>query len=188
MQIVAGHPEQSGHWAERWLELEGRARIVVARSRRVLWRSDAVSRVIDRSGPVALDGDRLAGADGAAHRALIDCLSAAASDGTASVTIAGGDARNYVVEAHALAAGPDAPIGLTIRDETPSGLSDLAAAAGLTHTEARVVAMLLNGLNPTEIAEDTGTSILTVRTHIKRVYSKLDIHSKEQLFARLNRY
>ena len=41
------------------------------------------------------------------------------------------------------------------------------------------------GLSRTEIATRLCITENTARAHIKRAYTKLDIHSKEELFARL---
>jgi DNA-binding CsgD family transcriptional regulator len=186
MQLIAENLEGSGSWAERWLEIENRARMVLARSLHLLWQSDAASRLLDDTGPLMRKGDQVVGSDRAAHSALVKCLDAAAAGGSAHALLEDGDGvRQFVVEARALAAGPDAPIGVTVREQEDPALPDISAVFGLTWSERQVVSLLIKGLNPTEIAESLNISVLTVRTHIKRVYSKLGIHTKEQLFAKL---
>jgi DNA-binding CsgD family transcriptional regulator len=56
---------------------------------------------------------------------------------------------------------------------------------GLTNTERKVISMLANGATATEIALTNGSSLLTVRTHIKRAYEKMQVNSREKMFARL---
>jgi DNA-binding CsgD family transcriptional regulator len=59
------------------------------------------------------------------------------------------------------------------------------AQYGLTKTERKVVAMLAQGSTASEISRANGGSLLTVRTHIKRIYAKMNVNSREKMFARL---
>lgn len=59
------------------------------------------------------------------------------------------------------------------------------AQYGLTKTERKVVAMLAQGSTAAEISRANGGSLLTVRTHIKRIYAKMNVNSREKMFARL---
>jgi DNA-binding CsgD family transcriptional regulator len=45
--------------------------------------------------------------------------------------------------------------------------------------------MLAGGATAGEIARINGSSLLTVRTHIKRAYEKMEVNSREKMFARL---
>lgn len=56
---------------------------------------------------------------------------------------------------------------------------------GLTQAEARVAHLLAQGLVPKQIAAHCGTSPETVRTQIKSVYRKLDVHSRTALLSRV---
>ena len=66
-------------------------------------------------------------------------------------------------------------------------LPDLVGLFDLTRAECQVISMLLNGQCVASIAEEQKISDLTVRTHLKRCYQKLDVRTKEQLFAKLLR-
>lgn len=59
------------------------------------------------------------------------------------------------------------------------------AQYGLTKTERKVVSMLAQGSTAAEISRANGGSLLTVRTHIKRIYAKMNVNSREKMFARL---
>ncbi len=48
----------------------------------------------------------------------------------------------------------------------------------LTETEARVLRYLPTNLSKREIADELYVSVHTVRTHIKHLYAKLDVHSR----------
>ena len=70
--------------------------------------------------------------------------------------------------------------GQTVQDLTAN-----LAQYGLTKTERKVVSMLAQGSTAAEISRANGGSLLTVRTHIKRIYAKMNVNSREKMFARL---
>jgi DNA-binding CsgD family transcriptional regulator len=77
-------------------------------------------------------------------------------------------------------------IALTIYPSDPEERyvwADFAPHFDLTRSEAVVVKRLVAGQPASTVAEELGLSIETVRTHIRRIYNKLGISSREQLFA-----
>lgn len=64
-----------------------------------------------------------------------------------------------------------------------SRLPDFTVLYGLTPAENKVINQMILGESINEIAIEWGKSPLTIRTHIKRIYSKMGINSKEQLFS-----
>ena len=78
-------------------------------------------------------------------------------------------------------------IGCTIMrsSQVVQDLTANLAQYGLTKTERKVVAMLAQGSTASEISRLNGGSLLTVRTHIKRIYAKMNVNSREKMFARL---
>jgi DNA-binding CsgD family transcriptional regulator len=69
---------------------------------------------------------------------------------------------------------------------TSEGLSDdqilaVAKERGLTARECEVFVMLARGRSAPYISEKLVLSEGTVKTHISRIYSKLDIHSRQEL-------
>lgn len=74
--------------------------------------------------------------------------------------------------------------------ETPKALyarnrerrcNELADAHGLTARERETLLLLAQGKRPKEISEIRTVSIATVRTHVQGVYSKLGVHSADEL-------
>ncbi len=70
-------------------------------------------------------------------------------------------------------------------DNLEARCQEVGRACGLTPREMEVVGLYCQGLSRTEIATRLCITENTARAHIKRAYTKLDIHSKEELFARL---
>lgn len=61
--------------------------------------------------------------------------------------------------------------------------ADVAQAAGLTPREKEVLAYLVRGKPAAEIASELVLSEATVRTHTKRIYTKLGVHSRAELLG-----
>jgi DNA-binding CsgD family transcriptional regulator len=55
----------------------------------------------------------------------------------------------------------------------------------LTKREKEVVVLLVSGGSTRQIAEQTGLTVATVHTYLKRIYSKLGVHSRVELVARM---
>lgn len=69
--------------------------------------------------------------------------------------------------------------GVTSADVPSCG--SLAERFGLTEREAEILELVAMGRSAQYIADDLTISYNTVRTHIKHVYEKLNIHSKQEL-------
>jgi len=55
----------------------------------------------------------------------------------------------------------------------------------LTKREKEVVSLLVSGCSTRSIAEQTKLTVATVHTYLKRIYSKLGVHSRVELVARM---
>jgi DNA-binding CsgD family transcriptional regulator len=55
----------------------------------------------------------------------------------------------------------------------------------LTKREKEVVSLLVCGASTRMIAESTKLTVATVHTYLKRIYSKLGVHSRVELVARM---
>ncbi|MFY7761129.1 helix-turn-helix transcriptional regulator [Aquidulcibacter sp.] len=90
-----------------------------------------------------------------------------------------------------LAADSEAPIGITIPLEhklSPEVGSDLKAIYGLSGAELRILADLVAGKTLSTSAMTSGTSIYTVRTHLRNIYQKLRVSNREAMFNLLAPY
>ncbi len=55
---------------------------------------------------------------------------------------------------------------------------DVALRDALTEREFGILKLVASGLSNQEIADELTLSRLTVETHVKRIYSKLAVHSR----------
>jgi LuxR family maltose regulon positive regulatory protein len=65
---------------------------------------------------------------------------------------------------------------------SPSGDASLVEA--LSERELEVLRLLTTHLSSTQIAEELYISANTVRSHIKNIYSKLNVHSRKEAVQR----
>ncbi|QHL90521.1 hypothetical protein GVO57_06285 [Sphingomonas changnyeongensis] len=88
--------------------------------------------------------------------------------------------------------GWEAPWGaLELRQPAPERMlatGPIIEIFGLTAAEARVAEALANGMTATDIALKLGKSLDTVRSHIKSLYTKIGVNSREALLSRLHTY
>ncbi|MBO3094864.1 helix-turn-helix transcriptional regulator [Cellulomonas dongxiuzhuiae] len=91
-----------------------------------------------------------------------------------------GDALHHLVGAVAprLATTPSARYRLTLataeRDDDPApARRDATAVADLSPRESQVMACVARGLRNTEIADELGVTVKTVKNHVNRIFGKL---------------
>ena len=65
------------------------------------------------------------------------------------------------------------------------GVQSRLERSPLTPREKQVVGMLVSGCSTRAIAGQVGLTVATIHTYLKRVYSKLGIHSRVELVARM---
>jgi DNA-binding CsgD family transcriptional regulator len=179
-------PQGAADWGGRWLDAHGMAVVVMSRDLAVLWSSRTVPETLSPDGPVVLRDGCLSGST-RAHQSQLSALLDRAAAGAATADLfdhAEAD-RRLIVSVRALD-GAMMRFGAAVRRERRDiALPDLTGAFGLTNAEQLIVRRLMQGWSATDVADDLGAALLTVRTHIKRAYAKLGVHSKEQLFAKL---
>ena len=64
-------------------------------------------------------------------------------------------------------------------------VEETLARAPLTPRERDVVSLLVSGSSTRDIAARTGLTVATVNTYLKRIFSKLGVHSRVELVARM---
>lgn len=79
------------------------------------------------------------------------------------------------------APAPATPAGRSEAATRHARCSQLARKHNLTAREAEVLELLVRGHSKTRIAETFLISENTVRGHVKHIYTKLDVHSKQEL-------
>lgn len=99
---------------------------------------------------------------------------------------------HYVILLQRLEPKGEAPaVAMTFHHSSSPGRyvwADIASIFGLTPAEASIVKKLMDGARADCIAEDLSISVDTVRTHIRRIYAKMNVQRREQLFSEVAPY
>jgi DNA-binding CsgD family transcriptional regulator len=170
-----------------WLEAEGGARLLVDEELKILWgNATARSWLADRQSLAEIQGCVCFGRYTPDIRKLVGRALLKPEGTCVPVPAIGG---HIIVCARLLGLdGHSNVFGLTLRRtdqveaETPMGIAE---AFGLTSAELRVLKSLSAGETAQETAGDLKVSVDTVRTHIRRVYQKVGVNSREALFTRV---
>jgi len=64
--------------------------------------------------------------------------------------------------------------------------ADFDKVFGLTRAETVVVKRIVSGKSADEIAEELSVALDTIRTHVRRIYVKLGVNNREQLFSKVS--
>ena len=89
-------------------------------------------------------------------------------------------------EPHLVSPGKEAPEGLkALAGEGAGRYAMLVSRFGLTAREAEVLALLADGADAASVASQLVVSHSTANTHIRHIYAKLGVHSRQELMARL---
>ncbi len=173
-----------------WFAEDAVARLVVARDLTVLAVNRKAESLMEATGAFLLRDDTVSGRD----RRLVSELTAlvARSERSRKLGVIGARGPySLLVETFALDDDADGPVAVSLRDlrsQPEIECADLEASFGVTPGEHHVVVQLLKGYSSRDIAADSGKSILTIRTHVKRAYGKIGVKTRGQLFARLLPY
>lgn len=87
----------------------------------------------------------------------------------------------------AMPTGGDGAVAVTEKDMRTLRLSELRRTYGLTPREIEVTSLLVQGAGIQQLVDELVISSGTARVHLRHIYAKLGVHSKEELIALYNR-
>lgn len=97
----------------------------------------------------------------------------------------------YIIQCERIVAGSDQSIGIkliTRTNELSGEYVDFNVHFKLTPRETSICIMLLSGFTVDQIVRDTTKSSDTVRFHIRNIYRKMGVSSREQFFWEMQRF
>jgi DNA-binding CsgD family transcriptional regulator len=165
------------------------AKLVLDENRRVIWASAGATLLASGQSCISVTNGLFGGRTRYSDLLLRDLCASAQDSGDPMVEMLvapeSSQAPQLFVRAERHPVSGERFILLTVRDlvRDLDGLPDLGRLYGLTRTEQQVTRLMIQGQSVTEIGSRLNKSVLTVRTHVKRVYNKLDVRTKEQLFS-----
>jgi DNA-binding CsgD family transcriptional regulator len=156
------------------------ATIVIEGSRRVVHANRAGREMLDRKEPLSIRNGVLMFPAGSQPAILSPGRAPAGPPVPETMTIRGGDGRDYVLAVLPLHGGRStshAPDRIAVFVHARASIAPIAPEIWadlfrLTGGELRVLNALVDGQTPTEIAENYGIARSTVKTHIDNLFAK----------------
>ncbi|GAA4770189.1 hypothetical protein GCM10023219_15870 [Stakelama sediminis] len=175
--------------ALNWLACEENARMLVSGALKIVWANPCALDLLDgRTGVEDREGF-LFFEQASVQRALLTF--ARGTDNPTATMVAQLDGGNLVLHARRLTVGDGQVVGLTMMHDNGGFVPRYVAldiVFGLTPAEHDVLQSIVVGKTVATIADEGGIAPGTVRSHIRQIYAKLDVSSREQLLFRLSPY
>jgi DNA-binding CsgD family transcriptional regulator len=171
-----------------WLDMDICARLIVGEKFDIRWRNRAAEQLLSQQIGLEARGDVLTAVDGSSQTKLRSLLQQACL-GPASICIDQAQHDGWLVlRCVRIESGVSPVFCLSMNragDASVWTFDHLDESFGLTPTEHRVLQDLLAGNEADALSTRHGVSIETTRTHIKSIYAKVGVNTREGLFARL---
>jgi DNA-binding CsgD family transcriptional regulator len=176
---------------EEWIENDTTDRLLVDRQGKIIWCRLSKGKY-DAQHPIHAQIGQLRVGNVLPADFLLPILNAGALSQGAQNRIAlieGTKSKcNLVARVVALGDAKQGPLGVTLLSFNGFGedqKEDLKRIWDLSDAETRVLAMTLRGMTIQEVATLSETSPETARTHMRHIYVKVGVSSREGLFAAL---
>ncbi|MFU8778284.1 MAG: helix-turn-helix transcriptional regulator [Roseovarius sp.] len=172
-----------------WLSASRHARIICDDQQRVLWGNANLRQVLKKDIGLKLEREQLILIDRKPQAALAHFIQSPQLDHTAIRLGTSEAVGNHIMQCRRLRVEPygDA-FGLRVLCDDSSHEADfigLEEYFGLTRQEAYTCRQILNGRTVQDIADKSDKAADTIRFHIRNIYQKLNVSSREALFAKL---
>lgn len=172
-----------------WLQRDGACRLIVDDMLRIVWASDAAREALAPCRDLEVRDGYLSVTNQALYPTLLGFVRSCSADMASLCLPADGGDAHILLRGHALhEAGSPPRVGVTFhrtgRDFTARYVG-LDRIFQLTQAEHRVLRLLLDGSTADEAARMLNVSIETTRSHIRHIYAKMNVTSREGLFSRV---
>lgn len=189
---LAPRVEPTAALLQAWAERESMPRAVVDQHLRLVWANIAAYRELEQKRDLALRDGHLAATHALEQHALLDFIQGTGSALTSfCFACEDGDGHMLFRAVEVQREGATRYFGLSFF-RSGSGFTvryaDLDKVFQLTQSEHRVLLQLLEGLTADQIATKLKVSIETTRSHIRQIYLKLNVTSREGMFSRVLPY
>ena len=188
MQAVSA-PTEKAIYQEAWRVSHRLPEFIADRGGRLIWCNAAFLRVVTEGDVVRLQQQMLTFPDRSTHAGFLAFIRDLGAHPAAWLM------RPPTEDAYLLfrctlvepAGRPDG-IACTIydsRDRAPPVWGDFPGLFGLTPSEGQISRLLMEGVTLVQAAVHLGITAETAKTHLRRIYAKLGVGSREEFYARL---
>jgi DNA-binding CsgD family transcriptional regulator len=190
VDVTASNGDSIVALLSNWLDQEWEARFLLDDRLKVLWHNRTANDWLDRPQcPLKLTAEVLATKDSRSQGRFASLFSGA--NVTVRTLLVADTAHGADMLFHARHVGEfggASYFGLCVRSTCASQTHDLIGlgeAFSLTPSEEAVLKKMVRGNTVDRIARSSKTSPETVRTHVRRAYSKMSVSSREEMFSRI---
>ena len=170
-----------------WLESDNLARMLVDDQLLIRWSNSVAQTWLDSRKIISSTEGRLTVSR--FDEDVRDLLHRARYRPEGTCVPSGDGGSHLILRARLVHAGQHSSIfGLSLRrsdDECVERAAGLAKAFGLTASEEGVLQLLFQGATAQQAADRLKVSVETVRTHIRRLYQKVGVGSREALLTQI---
>jgi DNA-binding CsgD family transcriptional regulator len=150
---------------------------------RLVWCNAAAMRLLQGASPMVLRNGLLLTRKSTTTTAFRNWLKGLNDEPSLHVVRGDGVQGNVVIQAMAVSGAADEVVGCRLRvSGARTEIADLAMALGITPAQSGIVRRMILGSSLEQISDETGLSITTVRTHLRNIYARLGISSRDELF------
>lgn len=170
-----------------WIEYDAQPRVMIDHQLRVLWSNVAARSRLAKRQDVEVRAERLATTDPSRQDELREFILASGAAVTTWCFPCGDGDGHLLFRAQRIAWGVDTSFGVTFHASGTAWrarYADLDACFRLTRAEHQVLLDILDGHDADSLSGERGISIETARTHIRRIYDKLGVNTREALCRR----
>lgn len=180
-----------GTLALSWIDHDALPRVIVSGDLLILWANAAARAAFARRRDLESRLGALATVAPNHAEALQNFL-AGVGAGVESLSLKRTDGDGHLVlRAQRIDWSADGIFGITFHGtgaDYQARYANLDVAFGLTRAELGVLSDLLDGRSAEAIAEGRSTSVETTRSHIRKIYAKVAVNSREALFHRVQSF
>lgn len=172
----------------QWASYDRKARIIVDDEVRIAWSNAAAEAELGSAGSIYSLNGVLRFEDPARTRLLHEFVRRVAQD--FETLCLPSSASGHLVFQAGLIGEIDGKraVGVRFHDtraDQATAYADLGSVFGLTSKQREVMLLLMGGTSTEQITRTMGVSLETVRSHIKSIYQKLEVTSREGLFSKI---
>lgn len=174
-----------------WVDADPIPHAIIDRCLRLHWRNRAAIALLEGSLELQEQEDRLVALQPDNQARLKLFAAHAGSDAASSMVILPVKDDYLIIRGRLIGTGlRDERIGLmffSARHFIDRSIitDDVKDIYRLTNGEHKILSAMMSGMNAEQISGSLEISLETVRTHIRRIYSKTGVRSREALFAQL---
>lgn len=171
-----------------WIDLDSRCRLITRRNLQMVWINSVAETSLAANGPLEMSDGRVMAANAAQQHTLLDALATVDQQPRSCILKSRDDTEVFALTLQRVTGGADPLVGLSFTSGghlCETGGQALRDAFQLTRAETRVLILMLNGNMAREVSAALDVGLETVRTHIRQIYAKMGVKSREAMFRRV---